>query len=180
MSDEAIAERGASSSSVAIARIDEAACIGCTLCVAACPVDAIVGAAKLMHTVLAERCTGCELCLPPCPVDCIAMLPGSRPGPPRTPSSRDRGRSRASCAWAPATRRDRSGQYRRERVPSIRRKRAVRRPSPRHSPEPARGGRADRPPRARARAGEGLDRGGRAIHRGRGTRRRIPRDRFPA
>jgi len=62
----------------AIARIDEAACIGCTLCVAACPVDAIVGAAKLMHTVLAERCTGCELCLPPCPVDCIAMLPADR------------------------------------------------------------------------------------------------------
>src|SRR5215468_8313969 len=67
------------SPSFAIARIDEGACIGCTLCVAACPVDAIVGAAKLMHTVLAERCTGCELCLPPCPVDCIAMLPAGRP-----------------------------------------------------------------------------------------------------
>ena len=61
-----------------VARIDEAACIGCTLCVAACPVDAIVGAAKLMHTVLADRCTGCELCLPPCPVDCIALLPSPR------------------------------------------------------------------------------------------------------
>jgi electron transport complex protein RnfB len=57
------------------ALIDEARCIGCTLCIQACPVDAIVGAAKLMHTVLAELCTGCELCLPPCPVDCIAMLP---------------------------------------------------------------------------------------------------------
>jgi electron transport complex protein RnfB len=62
-----------------LARIDEAACIGCTLCIAACPVDAIVGAAKLMHTVLVERCTGCELCLPPCPVDCIALVPRSRP-----------------------------------------------------------------------------------------------------
>ena len=62
----------------AIARIDEAACIGCTLCIAACPVDAIVGAAKLVHTVLADRCTGCELCLPPCPVDCIALLPAAR------------------------------------------------------------------------------------------------------
>src|SRR5438874_8093187 len=62
-----------------LARIDEAACIGCTLCIAACPVDAIVGAAKLMHTVIADRCTGCELCLPPCPVDCIAMLPAARP-----------------------------------------------------------------------------------------------------
>jgi H+/Na+-translocating ferredoxin:NAD+ oxidoreductase subunit B len=63
---------------VVVARIDEAACIGCTLCIAACPVDAIVGAAKLMHTVLADRCTGCELCLPPCPVNCIALLPTGR------------------------------------------------------------------------------------------------------
>jgi electron transport complex protein RnfB len=62
----------------AVVRIDEAACIGCTLCIPACPFDAIVGAAKLMHTVLAERCTGCELCLPPCPVDCIALLPPNR------------------------------------------------------------------------------------------------------
>src|SRR5438309_3505469 len=61
------------------ARIDETACIGCALCIAACPVDAIVGAAKLMHTVLAERCTGCGLCVPPCPVDCIALVPLARP-----------------------------------------------------------------------------------------------------
>ena len=59
----------------AIAVIEEAACIGCTLCIQACPVDAIVGAAKFMHTVIADECTGCELCLPPCPVDCIVMLP---------------------------------------------------------------------------------------------------------
>ncbi len=58
----------------AVARIDEAACIGCTLCIQACPVDAIVGAANLMHTVIAAECSGCELCLPPCPVDCIAMI----------------------------------------------------------------------------------------------------------
>ena len=64
---------------LAIAGIDEATCIGCTLCIRACPTDAIVGAAKLMHTVIADRCTGCELCLPPCPVDCIAMLPAARP-----------------------------------------------------------------------------------------------------
>ena len=56
-----------------VALIDEANCIGCTLCIQACPVDAIVGAAKLMHTVVADLCTGCELCLPPCPVDCISM-----------------------------------------------------------------------------------------------------------
>lgn len=60
---------------LALAFIDEATCIGCTLCIQACPTDAIVGAAKQMHTVIADRCTGCELCLPPCPVDCIAMLP---------------------------------------------------------------------------------------------------------
>ncbi len=59
----------------AVALIDEARCIGCTLCIQACPVDAIVGAAKCMHTVVAELCTGCDLCLAPCPVDCIAMLP---------------------------------------------------------------------------------------------------------
>ncbi|MEM9386948.1 MAG: RnfABCDGE type electron transport complex subunit B [Pseudomonadota bacterium] len=58
-----------------LARIDESRCIGCRLCINACPVDAIVGAPKLMHTVLAEDCTGCELCLPPCPVDCIELVP---------------------------------------------------------------------------------------------------------
>src|SRR2546430_2009664 len=63
---------------LSIARIDESACIGCTLCIAACPVDAIVGAAKLMHTVLRDSCTGCELCLPVCPVDCIVMRPSDR------------------------------------------------------------------------------------------------------
>jgi H+/Na+-translocating ferredoxin:NAD+ oxidoreductase subunit B len=56
-----------------VAWIDEARCIGCARCLAPCPVDAIVGAQKHMHTVIADRCTGCELCLPPCPVDCIEM-----------------------------------------------------------------------------------------------------------
>lgn len=58
-----------------LAVIDEAWCIGCTLCIKACPVDCIVGASKLMHTVIDADCTGCELCVPVCPVDCIAMLP---------------------------------------------------------------------------------------------------------
>jgi electron transport complex protein RnfB len=57
----------------AVAVIDENLCIGCTLCIQACPVDAILGAAKHMHTVIAKECTGCELCMPPCPVDCISM-----------------------------------------------------------------------------------------------------------
>jgi electron transport complex protein RnfB len=58
-----------------VAFIDESLCIGCTKCIQACPVDAIVGAAKRMHTVIESECTGCELCLAPCPVDCIELLP---------------------------------------------------------------------------------------------------------
>jgi electron transport complex protein RnfB len=56
-----------------VALIREAECIGCTKCIQACPIDAIVGASKLMHVVLADICTGCELCIPPCPVDCIDL-----------------------------------------------------------------------------------------------------------
>lgn len=59
----------------AVAIIDEAVCIGCTLCIQACPVDAILGATKQMHTVIESECTGCELCVEPCPVDCISMVP---------------------------------------------------------------------------------------------------------
>lgn len=57
-----------------VALIVESSCIGCTKCIQACPVDAIIGAAKRMHTVIADLCTGCELCIPPCPVDCIVMI----------------------------------------------------------------------------------------------------------
>jgi Na+-translocating ferredoxin:NAD+ oxidoreductase subunit B len=63
----------------ALAVIDEAWCIGCTLCIKACPVDCIVGASKLMHTVIDAQCTGCELCVPVCPVDCISMEPVTAP-----------------------------------------------------------------------------------------------------
>jgi electron transport complex protein RnfB len=65
-----------------VAFIDEALCIGCTLCIQACPVDAIMGAAKQMHTILPSLCTGCDLCVAPCPVDCISMAPvtGERTG----------------------------------------------------------------------------------------------------
>jgi len=58
-----------------VAWIREAECIGCTKCIQACPVDAILGAAKVMHTVIADECTGCDLCLEPCPVDCIDLIP---------------------------------------------------------------------------------------------------------
>ena len=58
-----------------VALIDEEACIGCTFCIQVCPVDAIVGASKQLHTVIAAECTGCELCIAPCPVDCIIIIP---------------------------------------------------------------------------------------------------------
>lgn len=69
------AEHGEEADLRTVAYIREDECIGCTKCIQACPVDAILGAAKLMHTVIADECTGCDLCVEPCPVDCIDMLP---------------------------------------------------------------------------------------------------------
>lgn len=68
-------EHGEESDVKTVAYIREDECIGCTKCIQACPVDAILGAAKLMHTVIVSECTGCDLCVEPCPVDCIDMLP---------------------------------------------------------------------------------------------------------
>src|SRR5262245_55956133 len=85
---------GSAAKAPPVAVIEENACIGCTLCMEACPVDAIVGAAKLMHTVIAAECTGCRLCLPPCPVDCIAMVETGE-------------------VWTHEKRMNRAGQYRR-------------------------------------------------------------------
>lgn len=87
--DRACGEPGA----ILVAVIDEPACIGCVKCILACPVDAIVGGAKKMHTVIASWCTGCELCVPPCPVDCIRMEPA--PALPPADHSRDRHAFRA-------------------------------------------------------------------------------------
>jgi Na+-translocating ferredoxin:NAD+ oxidoreductase subunit B len=69
------AEHGVERDAPFVAYIREDECIGCTKCIQACPVDAIVGAAKLMHTVIISECTGCDLCVEPCPVDCIEMRP---------------------------------------------------------------------------------------------------------
>jgi len=69
------AEHGEESEVKKVAFIREEECIGCTKCIQACPVDAILGAAKMMHTVIADECTGCDLCVEPCPVDCIDMIP---------------------------------------------------------------------------------------------------------
>jgi electron transport complex protein RnfB len=80
-----------------LAVIDEDACIGCTLCIAACPVDAIIGAPRRMHAVLPSLCSGCELCVAPCPVDCIAMVPATRPWTvPDADAARTRHASRAA------------------------------------------------------------------------------------
>ena len=104
-----------------MARIDESACIGCTVCIRACPVDAIIGARKWMHAVLESECTGCGLCVEPCPVDCIVMVP-ARTGPStpegwlaeRAPLARRRHRRRqtreAGLDQAP---------HRRERAPRL-------------------------------------------------------------
>jgi electron transport complex protein RnfB len=69
------AEHGAARDVPTVALIREDECIGCTKCIQACPIDAILGAAKQMHTVIASECTGCDLCVEPCPVDCIDMVP---------------------------------------------------------------------------------------------------------
>ena len=103
------------------ARIDESACIGCTVCIRACPVDAIIGARKWMHAVLESECTGCGLCVEPCPVDCIAMVP-ARAGPStheawlaeRAPLARRRFRRRQAREA-----RMHAAPHRRERVPRL-------------------------------------------------------------
>lgn len=80
-----------------VALVDEARCIGCTICIQKCPVDAIIGAPKQMHAVIAALCTGCDLCVPPCPVDCIEMVPAGE----------------ASADWSDAHRADARARFRR-------------------------------------------------------------------
>jgi electron transport complex protein RnfB len=91
-----------------LARVVEDECIGCTKCIQACPVDAIVGAAKLMHTVLADDCTGCELCVPACPVDCIVLepMPAEQLGQAHADTARERFRRREARLAREATERE--------------------------------------------------------------------------
>jgi len=117
--------------------IDETLCIGCRKCLDVCPVDAIVGAHKLMHTVIAADCTGCGLCLPPCPVDCIAMLPvlieharsasGSPPSPAYGRGNEGEGANSSSELW-PEYPRAETGRWR--ALTEKRRQRLARRARP--------------------------------------------------
>jgi len=102
------------------ALIDEARCIGCTLCIQACPVDAIIGAPQQMHTVLTELCIGCELCLPPCPVDCIGMVPATGGDAAWDRSRADAARSRYERRQVRLSERaDRAGRQRRRAAPEV-------------------------------------------------------------
>lgn len=128
-------ERGKAPAQVAYIR--EAECIGCTKCIQVCPVDAIVGAPKLMHTVLIDECTGCDLCLAPCPVDCIDLLPlhGNGPAPmvggsADTPEQRQARESRRQRARLRFEQRNRRLQLEEQRKRSERAKRLA-------HPEPA-------------------------------------------
>lgn len=105
--------------------IDENRCIGCRKCIDACPVDAIVGARKFMHTVIADACTGCELCVPPCPVDCIAMLPVPQVAGERWPDYRDDEVNR----WRMATQARRARLVRRKGRAAMRRRADAQTPS---------------------------------------------------
>jgi len=107
-----------------LALIDEAHCIGCTLCIQACPVDAIAGAPKRMHTVIAALCTGCDLCVPPCPVDCIAMVPADGPDSQWNEERADAARARY------AARRDRLARQADERAERLARRGAALRNAP--------------------------------------------------
>jgi electron transport complex protein RnfB len=107
-----------------VAVIDEPRCIGCTLCIQACPVDAIVGAAKQMHTVMTELCSGCDLCVAPCPVDCIAMVPAVGED-----AVWDRARADAARARHEA-RNDRLARERREREERLARQAAAAKSAP--------------------------------------------------
>lgn len=83
-----------------VAVIDESACIGCTKCLPPCPVDAIIGAGKMAHSIITDHCTGCELCIAPCPVDCIRVEPIAEPTPEQRQNNADAARARYAARLA--------------------------------------------------------------------------------
>ncbi len=101
-----------------VAFVDENLCIGCTLCLPACPVDAISGTSKQMHTIIAPLCTGCELCVAPCPVDCISMIP--------LPQTTQSGRSARNKKYATAKAAGERYEFRHERIERDQREKAGR------------------------------------------------------
>ena len=107
---------GAPITQAMLALIDEAVCIGCTKCIQACPTDAIVGAANLMHTVIADECNGCELCIPPCPVDCITMVPARETPPPMARAPQYRRRYLAREARLQRWQRERDAEHARRKT----------------------------------------------------------------
>lgn len=117
-----------------IASIREAECIGCTKCIQACPVDAILGAPKLMHTVISSECTGCDLCVEPCPVDCIDMLPVSAAtATPATSDEEPHVRRQRSHYWR------RRYEFREQRLVNVRAAQQARKQEVRNTMAPATG-----------------------------------------
>lgn len=104
-------ECGVEKSVETVARVVEGDCIGCTKCIQACPVDAIIGAMNLMHTVISDECNGCELCVPACPVDCIVMI--EVPGTPAAFERADQFRARYETRRERLADRDREDRERR-------------------------------------------------------------------
>jgi Na+-translocating ferredoxin:NAD+ oxidoreductase subunit B len=101
-----------------VALIDEERCIGCAKCLPPCPVDAVIGAPRFMHTVVAALCTGCELCVAPCPVDCISMVDPSLAEPPAASANRDRYEAHQARVQRRAAERDALLSQRKKLAPS--------------------------------------------------------------
>nr|WP_025771602.1 RnfABCDGE type electron transport complex subunit B [Thioalkalivibrio sp. HK1] len=122
-----------------IASIDERACIGCTLCIPACPVDAIIGAKRWMHTVLGAECTGCALCIDPCPMDCIHLIPRDSPLDQAEDPWRERWEKRRRSERAPRAKRSYLRHLDREKTGDLAFRRRSKRSRPSKASKPTEG-----------------------------------------